>query len=516
MALSQSNNHKFQSGELVTSTKLNNVKVVQTDTATNNDGFTGSAGQLTFDTTNKEIRLHDGTTQGGAVLGGSGGVTTNAITNNAITSAKIADGNIVTSKILDNNVTTAKIANDAITGDKIADDAVTPDMMHPDYLDPSGGLEFGASGLKIATSSTALSVALRLHSSLGIAYVKGSTHIDREPDQITITDKFVSMADAYAWLNDNVSTTGISIDIIFETSITESTSSAYFVRTTDDRLGTVRVWSLGLYDNLGTPSSTAFTAPVHTINVDQNSSHSSRFIYWLGNNTVFRGIHIVANLGNKGGEYHAIARALGARVSFVYCKITVTASVTTNRVLESVNGGMIRVTSDMYASGTNGHEDPFSNGGRAHGLEIDITGCTGGIGFCIGVGNQSSCELIEFRPGVDRDLSGLHFTGNGTASMSYFMDLVASSRLSCNTKISRNSNTTIASNSVFNGTGYNTLSLGTYTEQGTTEFSKYPGTIAFASGFTSPEDYVTNETFGSNQANGPVASVSLDTEADYF
>ena len=52
MALSQSNNHKFQSGELVTSTKLNNVKVVQTDTATNNDGFTGSAGQLTFDTTN--------------------------------------------------------------------------------------------------------------------------------------------------------------------------------------------------------------------------------------------------------------------------------------------------------------------------------------------------------------------------------------------------------------------------------------------------------------------------------
>ena len=54
MALSQSNNHKFQSGELVTSTKLNNVKVVQTDTATNNDGFTGSAGQLTFDTTNKK------------------------------------------------------------------------------------------------------------------------------------------------------------------------------------------------------------------------------------------------------------------------------------------------------------------------------------------------------------------------------------------------------------------------------------------------------------------------------
>ena len=100
--------------------------------------------------------------------------------------------------------------------------------------------------------------------------------------------------------------------------------------------------------------------------------------------------------------------------------------------------------------------------------------------------------------------------------MSYFMDLVASSRLSCNTKISRNSNTTIASNSVFNGQGYNTLVLDTYTEQGTNEFTKYPGTNAFHSGFTSPDDYVINNNFGSSQASGPVASVSLDTEADYF
>ena len=296
MALTQNNSHKFQSGELVTSTKLNNVKVVQTDTANNNDSFTGSAGQLTFDTTNKEIRLHDGTTQGGAVLGGSGGVTTNAITNNAITSAKIADGNIITSKILDNNVTTAKIANDAITGDKIADDAVTPDMMHPDYLDPSGGLEFGASGLKIATSSTALSVVLRLNATLGVTYVAGTTHVAREPDQVTVSDKFLSLTEAYAWLHANVSSTGITIDIVFETSITESTSRAYHIRTTDDRLGTIRVWSQGLYDNKSTPSATAFTAPVYTVNVDQNSSHSSRFIFWLGNVTTFRGIHFVANL----------------------------------------------------------------------------------------------------------------------------------------------------------------------------------------------------------------------------
>lgn len=68
MALTQSNSHAFQSGELVTATKLNNVKVVQTDTATNNNSFTGSAGQLTYDTTNNKLRVHDGSTAGGTEL----------------------------------------------------------------------------------------------------------------------------------------------------------------------------------------------------------------------------------------------------------------------------------------------------------------------------------------------------------------------------------------------------------------------------------------------------------------
>ena len=326
MALSQSNTHKFASGELVTATKLNNVKVVQTDTATNNNNFTGAQGQLTYDTTNNKLKLHDGSTAGGHEIGGSGGVDTTAITNNAITSAKIADANVTTAKIADSNVTTAKIANDAVTSDKIADDAVTTDMMHPDFLDPSGGLEFGSGGLKIATSSTALSVVLRLNATLGVTYVAGTTHVTREPDQVTVSDKFLSLTEAYAWLHANVSSTGITIDIVFETSITESTSRAYHIRTTDDRLGTIRVWSQGLYDNKSTPSATAFTAPVYTVNVDQNSSHSSRFIFWLGNVTTFRGIHFVANLGSKGGEYHSIFRALGARVSLIYCKVTVTTS----------------------------------------------------------------------------------------------------------------------------------------------------------------------------------------------
>ena len=100
MALTQSNSHAFQSGELVTATKLNNVKVVQTDTSSNNDSFTGSAGQLTYDTTNNKLRVHDGSTAGGNEIGaGDGGVDTSSLANNSVTTAKIADGAITSAKL---------------------------------------------------------------------------------------------------------------------------------------------------------------------------------------------------------------------------------------------------------------------------------------------------------------------------------------------------------------------------------------------------------------------------------
>ena len=42
-------------------------------TSAQNDAFTGAAGELTMDTTNNQLRLHDGTTQGGHVIGSGGG-----------------------------------------------------------------------------------------------------------------------------------------------------------------------------------------------------------------------------------------------------------------------------------------------------------------------------------------------------------------------------------------------------------------------------------------------------------
>ena len=37
-------------------------------TATENNSFTGAQGELTFDTTNKRVRIHDGATEGGFEL----------------------------------------------------------------------------------------------------------------------------------------------------------------------------------------------------------------------------------------------------------------------------------------------------------------------------------------------------------------------------------------------------------------------------------------------------------------
>ena len=139
MPLSQNNNHTFVSGELVTSAKLNSTKHIQTDTEANNDGFTGNPGQLTYDSTNKKLRLHDGETAGGlevtpaqsSVSLGAGSVTENMLATGAVTSTKLATDSVTEEKILDGAVTASKLASDAIslgagsvTSEMLADGAI--------------------------------------------------------------------------------------------------------------------------------------------------------------------------------------------------------------------------------------------------------------------------------------------------------------------------------------------------------------------------------------------------------
>ena len=141
MPLTKNNSHKFQSGELVTATKLNNVNVIQTANTANKEGFTGEEGQITYDTEKKVLLVHDGVTAGGlevkkssdSSISGSDipseAITEGKISNGAVTTSKISDGAISTGKIANTSVTTAKIAGDAVTSEKIADDAVTSDHL---------------------------------------------------------------------------------------------------------------------------------------------------------------------------------------------------------------------------------------------------------------------------------------------------------------------------------------------------------------------------------------------------
>lgn len=134
MPLSQNNNHTFVSGELVTSAKLNSTKIIQTDTEANNDNFTGNPGQLTYDSTNKKLRLHDGQTAGGlevtpaqsSVSLGAGSVTENMLATGAVTNTKLATDSVTEEKILDGAVTASKLASDAIS---LGAGSVTSEML---------------------------------------------------------------------------------------------------------------------------------------------------------------------------------------------------------------------------------------------------------------------------------------------------------------------------------------------------------------------------------------------------
>lgn len=53
-------------------TKIRTIQIYRGTTA-QNDAYTGSAGELTMDTTTNELRLHDGTTAGGHIIGSNSG-----------------------------------------------------------------------------------------------------------------------------------------------------------------------------------------------------------------------------------------------------------------------------------------------------------------------------------------------------------------------------------------------------------------------------------------------------------
>jgi len=106
-----------------------NIEVkLRRGTDTEHSSFTGAVGEVTVDTTNNTLRVHDNSTAGGIRLaklseaGGSGTVTS------VDSGTGLTGGPITTSgtlSIASGGVDTTQLANDAVTADKLADTAVT-------------------------------------------------------------------------------------------------------------------------------------------------------------------------------------------------------------------------------------------------------------------------------------------------------------------------------------------------------------------------------------------------------
>ena len=109
---------------------MSNIQVkLRRGTDTEHSSFTGAEGEVTVDTTNDTLRVHDGSTAGGVRLaklseaGGSGTVTSvgsgTGLTGGPVTTTG-------TLSIANSGVDTLQLANDAVTADKLAHTAVTP------------------------------------------------------------------------------------------------------------------------------------------------------------------------------------------------------------------------------------------------------------------------------------------------------------------------------------------------------------------------------------------------------
>lgn len=108
---------------------------------TTNGGFTGAVGEVTVDTTNDTLRVHNGSTAGGIrlaklseVSGGSGTVTSvdsgTGLTGGPITASgtlSIATGGVGTTQIADDAVTADKLANTAVTAGSYTNTNLTVD-----------------------------------------------------------------------------------------------------------------------------------------------------------------------------------------------------------------------------------------------------------------------------------------------------------------------------------------------------------------------------------------------------
>lgn len=481
------------------------------------------------------------------------------------------------------------------------------------------GVKYKTTKLSLATSAENLAIYLRINKDEGKALNQGSLHVAREPDGITVTDKFKNMSDAYSWIKQNVSSSRITVDLIYETDTTEPPYAQSLIET-NENLGQINHWGEDAWKKIsGQLGGNA--GDLKTINISSNSeSRFNRLVFNIFNTTHFSGLHFNIDTKDNGDELYGVFRTNNVRTSIHYCKFTVKGSRHISRIFEAREGGSLYIYSSFPGAQTSGYEDPFNKGNnaRSHALELDLTGLqvrtfaelktgndgikftsqtlgpeknkvtfkivngapnaawdstdkkltitaditnssetyqdilnllggagaaaltasgfsvagigdtnqaasigstTSGVGFSVGyifdADISSFLSLQDYRPGSDRTLSGIHFTGTGETSMISFFNLNSASTIRINTSFTRSDSCTINCNTTFNAFGYNPISFGPHTDE-PLAYATLPGTTTTLAAATA--DYTVNVDFSTtnNDAIGPVSSNDLPVDEDYF
>ena len=473
-----------------------------------------------------------------------------------------------------------------LTGGTISlpDKSVTIEKLSDDIVDGEGGLQKGSSGLKIAKES-AQQIILRISNVQGIDYVKDSTHETKisYPNlygSYEISDRFLTLVDVYKWVNDNANSPRSEIHIIIESPISD-VYELYYIKTglstfgysknssmvPNNALGNIHHWSLGYWNYLTGQADHIEDLTLVTLTPD-SVNRLSRIPFAFEDNCSFHGIHFLFDLKSSGIEHQTLFLANGCSMKFSYCKISIIAdevsydSSKLDSVFQVTNGGLIKVTSDIYGQPMVGTEvstttlgvvttetvycdgkiwdggcdggrqtflltrellDPFRKGMPSHAIELNCRQIY--INNIFHAKNKSVIEIKEYRNNITSSLgtecSAFHMSNDSTGSIgkvrfSHFVKLDDFSKFDTNTKFSVNNLLTTNALSSFNCNSYNSINVGnilttinswTVDEEGNAIFPE------FSQGVKVPKLY--SEDIFTTLNKAPFFTGSFPIEADY-